>query len=183
MAKVSGPLMSMDASGKFANTLVFSKWKGRPTVRQLVTPANPQSANQQTARNAMRVLAVGQSWANFTAQIRTGELLTDKAELINLAPPGQAWNGYLVKSGIGVGAVAYLAAAAAYAALAPAEKTAWNTAAGALIPAILPVAQIGPGGVPAASMTAGEAFFHYSYALYIAGAQDTAPSAVPQVYA
>lgn len=183
MAKVSGPLMSMDASGKFGGTLVFGKWKGRPTVRQLVRPSNPQSANQQTARNAMRVMAVGQAWANSTALKRAGETTTDRAELVNLAPSGQAWNGFLVKSGIGANAINFTTASTAYNALAAGEKTAWGTAAAALVPAILAVAQVGEGGVPAASMTAGQAFFQYVYALYIAGAIATAPGAVPPTYA
>ena len=38
--------MSMDAAGAFGGTLVFGKWKGRNTVRQLVTPSNPQKAGQ-----------------------------------------------------------------------------------------------------------------------------------------
>ena len=51
MAKVTGPLMSMDAAGAFGGTLVFGKWKGRNTVRQLVTPSDPQKAGQTAARN------------------------------------------------------------------------------------------------------------------------------------
>lgn len=42
--------MSLDASGSFANTLVFGKWKGRNTVRHLVIPTNPQTTGQQNAR-------------------------------------------------------------------------------------------------------------------------------------
>lgn len=52
MAVVSGPLMSLGASGKLGGAIVFSSWKGRPVVRQLVTPSNPQSA-KQIARRAM----------------------------------------------------------------------------------------------------------------------------------
>ena len=33
MAKTTGPLFSMDASGKFGGALVFGKWKGRNVVR------------------------------------------------------------------------------------------------------------------------------------------------------
>jgi len=183
MAKVSGPLFSMEASGKFAGALVFGKWKGRPTVRQLVTPANPMSADQETARNAVRVLGAGQRFANLTLLMRAGETVTDKDELITLAPAGQAWNGYLVKSAIGTNQINYDAASALYTALAPAEKTAWDNAAAALVPPIPPVAQKAAGGVPAANMTAGEVFFHYDYGLYMAGAQTAAPGAVPPVYA
>lgn len=51
MAKITGPLMSLGASGSLAKTLVASKWKGRPYMRQHVVPANPQSAAQSTTRN------------------------------------------------------------------------------------------------------------------------------------
>lgn len=45
--------MSLDASGSFAKTLTYAKWKGRNYVRHLVTPSNPQSVGQQTARGAL----------------------------------------------------------------------------------------------------------------------------------
>ena len=48
MAKVTGGLLSLSSSGSIADTLTFSKWKGRPYVRQRVVPANPQSTAQQT---------------------------------------------------------------------------------------------------------------------------------------
>lgn len=182
MAKVTGPLMSMDARGGFAGSMVFSGWKGRNTVRQLVIPANPKSANQETSRNAVSVLGAGQHWANATSLIRSGETLTDKAQLVALAPTGQAWNGFLVKSGIGTGALMYDAAATAYAALTAGEKTAWNTAAGALTPAIPAVAQRVAGGGAGTPMPAGEVYFHYCYALYVAGLY-AVPGATPPTYA
>lgn len=49
-AKVSGPLMSVDATGQFGKTLVFAKIKGRNICRQLVIPANPRSVGQQAVR-------------------------------------------------------------------------------------------------------------------------------------
>lgn len=183
MAKVTAPLMSMDASGKFGGALVFGKWKGRPTVRKLVTPSNPQSVDQVATRNALAVLANGQKFANATALIRSGETLTDKAELVTLAPSGQAWNGFLVKSGIGANLVTYEAATAAYAALQAGDRTAWNTAAGALTPAIPATAQRAAGGGFGTSLTAGETYFHYIYALYAAGVVAAVPGATPPTYA
>lgn len=50
MAKLRGPFHSDDASGKFANCMVASKWKGRSYMRQLVTPKNPNSFKQQAIR-------------------------------------------------------------------------------------------------------------------------------------
>lgn len=50
MAKVKAPLMSFDARGKIADSLVYMGWKGLKTVRQYVIPANPKSALQQAQR-------------------------------------------------------------------------------------------------------------------------------------
>lgn len=52
MAKVTSPLLSLGGSGTIAGALTFSKWKGRPYVRQTVTPANPNTTGQQSTRNA-----------------------------------------------------------------------------------------------------------------------------------
>lgn len=57
MAKVSGPLLSLSASGKFANTLVASVWKGLPYMRQYVKPANPNTT-AQSAHRALFTLGV-----------------------------------------------------------------------------------------------------------------------------
>ena len=60
MARTVGPLMSLEASGSVAKTLTYSRWKGRPYVRQLVTPANPRSPLQVSTRAIMRFLS--QQW-------------------------------------------------------------------------------------------------------------------------
>jgi len=65
MAIVKGPAMSLDASGSLAGAVVFSKWKGRNYIRQLVTPANPKSGSQTGFRMSMKFLA--QIWAGLTA--------------------------------------------------------------------------------------------------------------------
>jgi hypothetical protein len=68
MARVSGPLMSVDASGQFGGAMVFGKWKGRNYVRQLVTPANPKSAKQTGVRSMMKFLA--QIWYGLSAPVK-----------------------------------------------------------------------------------------------------------------
>lgn len=182
MAKVSGPLMSMDARGGFGGTLVFSGWKGRPTVRQLVQPTNPMSANQEAARNRVRVGGAIQRFNNLTTLVNANLTQTNKLAIAAITPSGQAWNGYLVNALIGAQGLAYTAGRAAYAALQAGEKTAWNTAAAALVPAIGDVAQTVAGGGAGAAMTAGEVFFLQEYALYTLGLQ-AVPGAVPTVYA
>lgn len=183
MAKVSGPLFSMDASGQFAGALVFSKFKGRNTVRQLVTPSNPQTADQETARNKMRVSAAAQKFVNRTATKGSGRTDLDETLLRAAAPAGQTWNAYLTTCMIGSGAANYTAAGTAWGALAAGAKTAWGTAAAALTPAIAAVAQTSAGGASATAIDAGEVFFRQQYGLYVAGILTSAPGATPPTYA
>lgn len=78
MAKVTGPLLSMGASGKLADTLVFGKWKGVDVARQYVVPANPNTAAQSTQRGFMTAAVA--AWHDATNVLSA----TDKA----------AWNRY-----------------------------------------------------------------------------------------
>lgn len=183
MAKVTGPLMSLDASGGFGSTLVFGKWKGRNTVRQLVTPSNPQSQDQQDARNMVRVVGVAQHWTNYATVKGDGRSLTDKQLLIAAAPSGQAWNGFLSKSMIGAGALNYADADTAWTALLSGDRTAWDTAADALTPDFPDVYQADAFGIAGTPMSSGEAFFHYQYGLFVAGVRATAPDDTPPTYA
>jgi hypothetical protein len=57
MAIVNGGLLSFNASGQIGKTLVFSRWKGRPYARQLVTPANPRSTAQTETRSVFTFLS------------------------------------------------------------------------------------------------------------------------------
>lgn len=78
MVKVAGPAMSLDASGSLASALVFSKWKGRNYVRQLVTPSNPKSGPQIGVRAMFKFLA--QIWDGLSsADKATWEDLADQA--------------------------------------------------------------------------------------------------------
>lgn len=54
MAKLKGPLMSLGASGKLANTLVFFPWKGLNVVREYVVPANPDTTAQGIQRDYLK---------------------------------------------------------------------------------------------------------------------------------
>lgn len=65
MVRVQAPALSLDASGSLAGALVFSKWKGRPYVRSLVTPANPKSGGQVGMRSMFRFLTT--QWASVSA--------------------------------------------------------------------------------------------------------------------
>lgn len=65
MVKVAAPCLSLDASGSIAGAMTYGKWKGRPYVRALVKPANPQSGGQVGVRRMLKFLS--QDWANLSA--------------------------------------------------------------------------------------------------------------------
>lgn len=80
MARVDAGALSIGASGTIANTLTFSRWKGRPYVRQRVIPANPKSGAQVGVRSFMRWGS--QHWASLTtANQATWEGLADASAI------------------------------------------------------------------------------------------------------
>lgn len=54
MAKLKAPLLSLGASGKLADSLVFMHWKGIDDVREYVIPTNPKTDKQTDQRNNFR---------------------------------------------------------------------------------------------------------------------------------
>jgi len=65
MAKVDAPAFSLGASGTVADTITFSRWKGRIYVRRRVIPANPKSPAQTGMRAALRWAS--RRWASLTS--------------------------------------------------------------------------------------------------------------------
>jgi hypothetical protein len=77
MVKVAAPALSLDASGSLAGAIVFSKWKGRPYVRELVKPSNPRSGGQVGVRAMFKFLA--QIWQTLTtANQATWQTMADQ---------------------------------------------------------------------------------------------------------
>jgi len=58
MAKLNGPLMSMNARGQVGKSLIFSGWNGLKTVKAHAVPANPKTSGQTTQRGFMSAAVV-----------------------------------------------------------------------------------------------------------------------------
>lgn len=67
MARTTAPLLSFDARGQLAKTMVYSSWKGIPYVRRHVIPANPRTTAQQTVRKTFALLR--EMWKLGPAQL------------------------------------------------------------------------------------------------------------------
>jgi len=89
MAKVHAPLMSIDASGTFADHLVFAKWKGIRYVRNYVIPQNPRTADQVTIRNAFTAAV-----AQWHTELQTTKDAWEDAALA-VGRPMSAFNLYV----------------------------------------------------------------------------------------
>ncbi len=60
MARLTGALFSLAASGTIANTLTFAKWKGIQYVRTRVIPANPKATGQRRVRGVF--ISLNELW-------------------------------------------------------------------------------------------------------------------------
>lgn len=92
MAKVRAPLLSFGASGQIGGSQVYASWKGRAYARELVTPANPRSAEQTITRSLFSWLnqvykfapsAMTEAWAAYAA----GQVMTDRNGFIKINLP------------------------------------------------------------------------------------------------
>ena len=94
MAKVDGPLLSIEARGKIADALVYFPWKGRHVVRQWLKPTNPQSTLQGYLRAAMK--AVGKAIKQIVSKSQGGALDSKVYTLATSSvPAGLNWNAWL----------------------------------------------------------------------------------------
>lgn len=180
MARVTGPLMSMEASGTIGKTLTFANWVGRQYVRRWTRPSNPQTADQMEQRNAFSVVGVGVSQANKCLQVNSSTTKTDEQAFRAKTPSGMRWNGYIQKVLTGSSAAGYKAAKLAWVALT--NKAAWETTAESLTPPVQSAPQYQEGGASDMAATPGEVLFIMNYGLYQIGASSAAPTGTPPTY-
>lgn len=112
MAKVGGPLMSMNASGRFGE-MVFDK---RNFVRKFTAPSNPQTVAQMLQRNTM---------GDLQRVLKTlGPVL--RAELKEAL--GYRWNSVVIGELLANGGAQLSAYNTEFTAFTGPQKTDWDTA-------------------------------------------------------
>ena len=96
MAKVDGPLFSLEARGKIGDAVVYFPWKGRHVVRQWLKPTQPNSTTQGYVRAAMK--AIGKAIKEILC-VSKGDAVDSAlyALYTAAAPAGQNWNAYMAK--------------------------------------------------------------------------------------
>ncbi|MBA7637423.1 hypothetical protein ES703_45067 [subsurface metagenome] len=101
VAKLKGPLMSLGAAGKLADTLVYFNWKGINCVREYVIPANPKTDLQNTQRDYLTtmVTAVHTAQAKAAHALRSDDLVA-YAALAAAKGKIMTWFNQAVKLGL-----------------------------------------------------------------------------------
>jgi hypothetical protein len=92
MAKVTGPLFSIEARGKIADAMVHFPWKGLNVVRGWVKPANKKSPDQGDIRLMLGGLGAAMKRPDVGSMYQE--------DLLSLAEGVQTWNSAFVKFGI-----------------------------------------------------------------------------------
>ncbi len=99
MAKVEGPLFSLEARGKIGNAMVFFPWKGRNVVRKWLKPTNPRDIDQKLIRQ--KLAAVGQTIGKIlgvSAAVPNGSYAVQ--EWKDITPAGQIWNAHITSKAL-----------------------------------------------------------------------------------
>ena len=99
MAKVDGPLFSLEARGKIGDAVVFFPWKGRHAVRRWLKPTNPRDVDQKIIRQKLA------GFGKCVAAMETpGTVLANGSAAVVAwkakTPAAQIWNAYFVKEGM-----------------------------------------------------------------------------------
>jgi len=95
MAKVTGPLYSMSASGTIGKAMVFFGWKGINVVREWLIPKNLKSADQGDVRIVFG--GVGQSTRCIGIEDETHTASPFALDARLCAPTGQTFVSYMVQ--------------------------------------------------------------------------------------
>ncbi len=168
MAKVYMPLLSAQASGKLAKSMVHFYWKGLNVVRQWVIPTNPRDVNQKLIRQ--KLAAMGK---NLAAIVTPYSGLVAGSAIYQLivadTPANQIWNAHFVKEGLDHLKTEANFTALSAAIMGTATVTAWQEQAGELGFATLTGDQFATAISPEVQLAMGA---YAAYAMNLSGATD-----------
>jgi len=97
MAKTTGPLYSLSASGKLANAMVYFTWKGIGVCREWLKPTNKKSADQGNQR--VMLGGTGRACGEILPRPGAPTISAFAQQLIDLklVPGGQTKQSFMVK--------------------------------------------------------------------------------------
>lgn len=182
MAKVTGPLMSLEASGTIGDALTFSRWVGRPYVRRYTVPSNPQTPIQETHRNRFSVMGTIATWAARNNQVFDANTDNVQKLIKSKTPTDQRWNGFLLRVMTSGNGAQFDACKNEWDTTLGDLQASWEDTATNLTPPMPSAAQRGAGGVSITAASPGFLLFTLHWALFQMGLQPAAPNSVPPNY-
>lgn len=106
MAKTTGPLLSLSASGTIGKALTYKSWKGINVCSIKSSPSNPQTLTQMLNRGFFAAGGKITKKADLT-----GDVVTFVKTIV---PAGQSWASFFISEVMGTQNVNIIAAKAAY---------------------------------------------------------------------
>ncbi len=91
MAKLKGPMFSLDAAGSFGNSIVYSRWKGINYARQLVIPTFSRTDDQAAIRDIVKDASI--AWKSG-ATVGSTPINSAYKLAYNNAASGFAYSGF-----------------------------------------------------------------------------------------
>jgi len=181
MAKVTGPLHSVQAHGALGGTIVFRQTKNGP-VAQKNPPRDkrPQPSRAQYAY-IFRICAVAIHWVNTTNQTLNGNGTRDEDRVRAVKPDHFTWNAWLTHCMVGKRGVNWHAADDITHDWGDTEYEAWDAAADALLPPSPVVANKGSYNPDQEVIANGLVLLHLMFGLAAAGLASV-PGATPPTY-
>jgi hypothetical protein len=97
MAKVLGPMHSIEARGQFAKSMVFFPWKGLQCVRRYLVPVNPRSAAQKFVRQIMACIGIANREIEQPSTSNPAGSALYQA-IRDATPAGAIWNAHFAQA-------------------------------------------------------------------------------------
>ena len=163
MAKVNGPLFSLDARNKVGDAIVYSIWKGRNYVRSRVVPHNPKTEAQGLVRLFLGCVGKNNKMIESLSQGDSGDSPL-YLSIFKKTPADQSWMSFFAAAQLGPGLVTINNSHNKFATLTNQQRTYWDNAA-----ATIPLPGFGLDYSDLYPITPGEQLFISAYGAYTAG--------------
>lgn len=179
MAKMNGPLLSMEARGMIARRYVYQRTQGGQSMRYHWPSAQPITAAQAPHQQLHGWLT---HVISFVKQARPHLNTTAEDDYIymrSIAGPELRWNDIIRRRMMGGTPSKLARVRAAWGSLTDPQKTAWEAEAAAQAPSLTAYVGAAPAGWPTPIFTPGQCWYLYRWTAFLLPITTTAPAEWP----
>lgn len=179
MAKMTGPLLSMDARGMIGGRYVYQRAMGETVMRYRWQQNQTITADQAPYQQAHGQITHLISWIKREKPHFNTSGVDDYQMLREIAGRRDRWNDFVRRQMLKHEQTNMIHIAALWAAMTPTEQAQWDTEAASVAPGLAGYTGKSPPGWPAPTWSAGYLLHLYFWILYLTGATTTEPGSTP----